>query len=369
MRALILADEIFASRERSLLARLEIGLADEGVRIVHAMPDSLREEPPRGVYSQVVRYSLRTLSFARHLAAKRLIAAIHDLDRGEAVPPIEVIHVFGGSAWQLGLDVAHQLGIGAVLEIWRAGLVERARAIKPESNAPLLLAPDTTIERALHAGPETAPVRLAPWGVISPPSPHPILVPGRTVSVMLVGTGRDSHAFVTALEGLAVAVRKFPDMLVFCDALAVRQAGLWPLARKLGLLPYLTLIEELEGRRDLLLTGDVLIQPDAHGEQRSIVLEAFAAGMVVVALADPMVSTLQDGHTARLVSHPEMGEWAKVLTDVLSDSSRARAIGQQAHDFVRRERKASDHVRAVLAAYATVAGDRAWVPAGDRSRS
>ncbi len=38
MRILIIADESFASRERAMLSRLEVGLADEGVRVVHVIP-------------------------------------------------------------------------------------------------------------------------------------------------------------------------------------------------------------------------------------------------------------------------------------------------------------------------------------------
>lgn len=359
MRVLILADEFFATRERTLLSRLEVGLADEGVRVVHAVPDTLRDDAPGGVYSQVVRYSPRTLGLARSLAARRLTTAVAELDRDDMGAPIDVVHVFGGSAWNLGMDFGDTAGAGVALEIWRAGLVERARSLKPSSRAPMLVVPDPAIERALLAGGEDVIVRNAPWGVLTSSQVRDVLQPDRAVSVMLVGSGRDAPAFVAAIEGLAVLVRRHPQVLVFCDALAARRAELWPLARRLGLLSHFTLIEDLETRRDLLLSGDILIQPDAHGEQRSIVLEAFGAGMVVVALADPMVTALRDGSTARLVMTPEMEGWAGVLLDVLDDPARARGLALAAHDFVREQRKASDHVRAVLAAYALLAGDQA----------
>ena len=41
MRVLILADGLFATRERALLSRLEVGLADEGVRVVQATPEDV----------------------------------------------------------------------------------------------------------------------------------------------------------------------------------------------------------------------------------------------------------------------------------------------------------------------------------------
>jgi len=357
MRALILADEFFASRERALLTRLEVGLADEGVRVIHAIPLRSKADSPGGVFSKVLTYAPKTFALTRPLAVRRLIGAIADLDGQEEAGQIDVVHVFGGSAWTLGAELAAELGAGLVLEVWRAGLVERALAVRArEDDPPLLIAPDEAIERALRdaaaaAGLEPT-VRLAPWGVLTTGAGRTALQPDRAITAMVVGSGRDAAAFAAAFEGLARVVRRFPDMQVFCDAVAARRAGVWALARRLDLLRNVSLIQELEGRRDLLLHGDLLIQPDAHGEQRSIVLEAMAGGMVVVAARDAAVSILKDGQTARLVPSGDAEAWHRVLADVVDDPERSRRLAAAAHDFVKAHRRASDYVRAVLASYA-----------------
>jgi hypothetical protein len=363
MRVLILADEFFASRESGLLTRLEVGLADEGVRVIHAVPEGTTTESPGGVFSSVLTYSPKTLLLTRHLAVRKLGRAIAEMDETQEPTDVDIIHVFGGSVWGLGADLALEAGSALALEVWRAGLVPKAQTFHMPGSATqdgstLLIAPDQAIERALTtvpAGQVSPSVQLAAWGVLAPATTGEILRDDKAASVMLVGSGRDARAFKAALEGLAGIAREQPDLLLFCDALAARRTDLWPLARKLGILHNLSLIEELEGRRDLLLQGDILLQPEAHGEQRSVLLEAMASGMVVVAAADPMVSTLQDAVTARVVGKND--SWAAVLRDVLTDRAASRRLGQSAREFVRAHRKASDHVRAVLAAYQSLMGE------------
>jgi hypothetical protein len=370
MQSLILTDSFFASREGSLLSRLEIGLADEGVRLIHAVPRGTKVDRPVGVYSKVMLYSPKTLVFLRTMALNRLMRELEVVNGKGEETQIDIVHVFGGSVWPLGAMLAAELGAGLVLEVWRSGLIDRARAIKMRNDdAPLLLAPDTAIERALRAGAQAGSgveptIRLAAWGVLTPSTARPVLGPDRAPTAMIVGSGRDAPAFHAALEGLAEVARRRPDLLIFCDALAARRAGLWAHARRLGLLPNLSLIEEFEGRRDLLLDGDILIQPDANGEQRSIVLEAMAGGMVVIAASDPHVSILEDGRTARLVRRGDAADWKRVLLDVSENPEQARVLADRAREYVRQNRKASDHVRSVLAAYEWLSSEQAIPFAG-----
>lgn len=362
MRVLILADAFFASRERALLSRLEIGLVDEGVRVIHAVPEGLGDDLS-SVYSRVITYSPRTLAITRPLAARRIVRDVTAASEGPVgdEPVLDIVHVFGGSVWALGAEVARELGAALVLEVWRSGLAGRARTERWPGDEPLFIAPDETIERSLveAVGPGEAAVRLATWGVHSPPVLRPVLPEGESPSVMIVGSGRDEKAFDAALTGIAEVAGDRPDMLVFCDALAARRAGLWTRARELRLLEQLSLIEELEARRDLLLQGSVLVQPEASGEVRSVILEAFASGMIVAAAADNSVSYLQDGRTARTVARPAPAAWGAVLRDILTDVPKTRALASNAYDYVRRKHRASDHVRAVLSSYLWLVGDGA----------
>lgn len=366
MRVVVLADELFASRERAMLRRLEVGLADEGVRVIHAIPERSAGSEGIGLFSKTVTYSDVAMPMAERFRATTLTRSLTSLaeseEPGESGRAVDVVHVFGGGGWGLGRRLAQQTGAGLVLEVWRMGLVARATAFREvhagrddgAPTGPLFLAPDPAIERALLAEGPGFSVRLAPWGVHTPPETREIMAEGRLPSIMVVGTGRDAGAYSAVIRGLALAEQKGNDFVVFMDARAAARSRIWSLAHALGLLDRLSLIEELEGRRDLVLLGDILIHPEHGGEQRSIVLDAMAAGMAVVAAADPAVSILADGRTARLVKVPdESGEgWSRALSGLLADRAGARSVARMAHDLVSRERKASAQVTAVLDAYA-----------------
>lgn len=442
MRALVLADGLFASRERSLLSRLEVGLADEGVRLIHATPgpsDGARDRaggsdwsggggaggwgggggstlgPAIGsagdevngstvagrvgggevlspVFARSLRYQPAAWGPLRRLNARRVVRAVREIieqegGSAESGSGLGVVHAFGGSAWELAFDLAREFNAAVALEVWRAGLVQRARDLRPHAGTRVaLLAPDPAIERALTlaVGAGGPRVTLAPWGVHAADRVPDAMDPTKPLSVMVVGAGRDARAYAAAFDGLATLCRAWTagdgtgkgerggrgeggerggggEVEIFCDALAARRAGVWAIARKAELLGRLSLIEELEARRDMLLQGDILLLPENAGEQRTVVLEAMATGVLVVAAADPYLSVLEDLMTAVVVRHPVAEEWRSALLDVATKPERARSVVRRAYAMVRDKRRASEYVRCVLGAYEWMASATAGV--------
>jgi glycosyltransferase involved in cell wall biosynthesis len=312
------------------------------------------------LFSPVVRYSARTVAIVRAFAARKLLRALADRLGEDDDGSFDFVHVFGGSAWGLGEEIAKILGATLILEIWRPGLISRAQEVarrmkKIDSHEePVLFAPDPSIEQA--ATESGALVRLAPWGVHVPDRSGVARINDRTRSVMLVGNARDVKAFSAAFVGLVEATQYEQSTLIFCDAIAATRAGLWSVAKKMGALERLTLIDALETRRDLLLQGDLLVHPDSHGEQRSIVLEAMAAGMVVVAAKDRFFSTLIDGKTALIVDRSDPSAWKAAIAAALTNKSLADSVSAQAAAHMRAHRPASGHIRRVLANYEWIAG-------------
>lgn len=362
MRVVIVADRLFASRERELLSRLEIGLADEGVRVIQALPaewaaQSTTAGQMSGLCAPVVTFASTGLPFTTGLRARRLAERLEEIDSGADDSPVDIVHVFGGSLWAFGAALAEACGAGLALETWRAGLIERAtNPISTLLKDVLFIAPDPAIERALRQ--RGLPTRLALWGVHAGDPPAPKLVAGRAPTIMLIGAGNDPRAMRAALEGIGGCVRRQPDLLVFVDALAARRANLYDLAVRLGMLPNLTLIEEIESRRDLLVQGDILVLCEGNGEQRTIVLDAMTHSMVVLSVEDRFCEMLRDGTTARLVKNPSGESWAAALGALLDDPASARRLGESAREYIAKHRRASDHVRSVLEAYSWLRQDR-----------
>lgn len=362
MRVLVLADELFANREKPLLTRLEVGLADEGIRTIHAVPETLHVVEGSELFTQAITFEAHGWAVTRRVRARHLVRKLRELlgDDEEDQRLADIVHVFGGSVWELGLEIGRQLEAAVALEVWRSGLVSRAINVKQEDQiGPVFLAPDTTIERALRNEKLSGTVRLTPWGVHVADEPRKILAEGRAVSVMFVGTGRESRPFCGALEGTLRLLKRHPDLMIFMDAKAGHRSGAWILAQRLGLGEHLTLIEDIEARRDLLLQGDFLLIPEAGGEQRSIVLDAMASGMAVVARDDPGVSALIEGRTAKLITQPSADMWERAIAQLLDEPTMARQLTDSARAYIREHRLASAHIASVLQAYS-------WIASGDR---
>jgi hypothetical protein len=351
MRVLIIADESFASRERSMLSRLEVGLADEGVRVVHAIPRRAAPWYHAEVFSQAVLYEDRGLPISRPWRARQVLRDIQSLVEGEE-RAVDLVHAFGRGSRAMAVEIVRQTGAALAVEVNNpesAAAAGRLRA--PDLPPPVLFVPDPALERAIHADDSGLTVRLTPWGVHTPGAPRDILREGRDIAVMVNATGRDRDAMIALLEGTAAAASTHPDLMFFAEAEAVHASGIWPLVRRLGLSERFTLAPDVEARRELALRGDALVLPEALGEQRTLTLDAMAAGMVVIAAADPLVSVLVDTRTARLVDKPSAERWAGALRWLADSRDQARALALAAREHVRAQCRASAHVAAVMDAY------------------
>ncbi len=355
MRIVIAADRRFASREQSMLARLQVGLADEGVRVVQALPEGV-EVDHGSVLLDTVHYEQVGLPFSRRWRAARAAAAVLATD--PANPP-EIVHVFGGSIWQFGAALARQLGAVLLLEAWRAGLTPQVQHLRDAAQgaAPVMvLAPDALLARHLRREAPGLTIREAPWGVHAPAERRAVLEPARAWSIMIGGAGVDRRAYVGAFEAIADIVTARPDILVFADAVAARRAELWQLAARLGVRDRLSLVDEMDTNRELVLRGDVLILPEARGEQRTLVLEAMGLGMPVIAAADPLNGCLIDRRSALLVPEGDRDAWTRAIASVLDERALVAALSASAHQFVRDEHRPSVQVRAVIQAYEAAVG-------------
>lgn len=354
MRALLLLDEVFATRERPLIERLEVGLADEGIRLVRAVPDTLQGSPPGGFFVEPATYSRQGLAITRRQRAQRLLDAVSP----SPDKPIDLVHALGGGAWPIAAAVARLRACPLALEIWRTGLAKRAKALRTAlapDIAVTLLCPDQGTARDLKDAGLDPASRVTTWGVHATDQPREILPPDTAPSIVIVGSGRDPKAFAAAVEGLAQALPSSDDTRVYIDADAARAAKVWPTLHRLALTERCSIVPAIEASRDLALMSDILLVPESLGEHRTIVLDAMAAGMAVIAAADPRVSWLVPGVTARIVGSPASPatpqQWGEALRATVLNPQSARVLGQSARAHVQQHFLASAHVASVVAAY------------------
>lgn len=375
MHALIIADRSIALRERAMLARLEVGLADEGVRVVHAVPHVCADHVGPGIHATVVGYFDRGLEFGPFVSAKARDLIQRVQEREESESPIDVVHAFGHGTWRLAAEIARQCRAGLLIEVWRASLVSSAvafvRELKLSGNAGVgLVVGEEAMARSMSARVgKSAVIIEAPWGVHVPERQRSRSA-GDVLGVGMLSEAGDARSIVPALGGLREATRNGPETLVFADvssaepqrlnlsldarSVRTREAGLWSVARKLGMLDRVSLTPEMEARREPILQVEMLLLPEASGSQRTLVLEAMGSGIIVVGPPDANFSVLNE-RTGVIVEKADAAAWASAIGRVLADPAQWSAISASARTVIREHRSASAQIADVLRAYDRVA--------------
>lgn len=351
-----------------MLRRLEVGLVDEGVKVVRAIPEGCSLEPTTGLAGELTyaddAWRLLGLSPSRVLA--RRLDALDTLGPArddEAI--IDVVHIFGTRAWTLGLQLADALGACPLLELWsgealaRVDSVERRWAARFESAgvAGMWMCPDAAMAAAISRAPRAWAHRLSAWGVHVPTEVRPG-GSDECIGLSILASGADAAALAPMLAGLARATAGRDDVMAFLEAEALRRRPeLWKRIVGLDLSSRLSAIPETECRRQLVLRSDVLVCPERLGEHRTLLLEAMAIGMTVICRDDPLVEATQKRGPAMIVEkHTEDG-WERAFRAVIEAADHGRSIGLAARTYIQGSRLAHGQVKAALDAYAAMVAE------------
>src|SRR5690606_40955555 len=108
--ALLIADRLFAAREQAMLLRIEVGLADEGVRVLHALPEDAEGLISEEAAARGITYRPRgPLPSLRVRASSALEAALAQPVFGEGGKArVDIVHAFGRDAWAISAEIARQ---------------------------------------------------------------------------------------------------------------------------------------------------------------------------------------------------------------------------------------------------------------------
>lgn len=347
MRALLIVDRLFSQHERAMLGRTAIGLLDEGIETVLVVPDrGSFDQEDLGPLVPQIKYKDRGLSFTLKIRAMNIIRELMT-DRG--LEQWDIIHAYGGQAWPLALELAKALEASLVLELWRAGLISKAAPYHRNASINCLFtAPDRTIA---DATPSSLPVQITPWGVLAPANPRTILNKEKGISIVFQSSGRNKDQCTAAFDGILDVITANPDIHLFVNLHAARRASLWNRAKNAGALPQLTLVDQIEEQRDLVLNADFLIYPDTVHEHRSFLAEAMANAMCVIAGTQDSSSCIIKGQTAAIVQNPLREQWSKTLSGLIDSPDKAHELSQNAWSHIRNHRKVSTHIGAIIDAY------------------
>ncbi len=372
MRVLLIADTHFATHEHAMLRRIEVAAAEDGRRVVLAHPNTAPTPAPSPFASHIAYPSREWRSIKKLTARARagsLAAALADLELPSpttegADRPIDVIHALGDGCWPIAFALADLVGVPICADVHspralaEAARIHTSRAKHAPEPPVAWLAPDGPALARLQSALPAARTRLAPWGVFLPANPSRALTRAKDVAVSLViaGSGSDPSAARGVLTGLASLPSDAPPTLLFLDSTFLsHRHSLYRDIRSLNLLDRLSIIDNLEGHRDIALRADVLLLPEALSLHSTLLLDALAAPLGVIAAADPGIEALTASEAPVLLESPTPTSWGEAVLGLLRDPESARHRALKGRPYIERERQASAHTRAVLAAYEALA--------------
>gem|GEM_PF-6026528 len=181
--------------------------------------------------------------------------------------------------------------------------------------------------------------------------------PGDPLCVAVAGSGVLDDAYRALLSGIQQVVAQHPATQFFFDTPRTDPHRLWRETERRGLLGHVSFVPRRPGHRDLLLTADALVLPQATGRTRGVTLRAMARAVPVIAADDPSLDELTHDHTAWVLDNPDAAAWAEALLRVVATPDEANDLGLRARAWVHEERLASDQIGRLLNLYHTMTGE------------
>ena len=181
--------------------------------------------------------------------------------------------------------------------------------------------------------------------------------PGDPLCVAVAGSGVLDDAYRALLSGIEQVVAQHPATQFFFDTPRTDPHRLWRETERRGLLGHVSFVPRRPGHRDLLLTADALVLPQATGRTRGVTLRAMARAVPVIAADDPSLDELTHDHTAWVLQNPDAAAWAEALLRVVATPDEANDLGLRARAWVHEERLASDQIGRLLNLYHTMTGE------------
>ena len=350
MHIALIANTAWLDEELATLHHFVVGLLDESVQVVQALPIGQAE-------GDAVAFGTR-LSWRERRGRFRNRRVLNRLAEPLKQQGVDLIHGLDGRQWRAALDLGKQLAVPVVLSANSGMDIELAARIAgrlvPGQHV-VLCATEPLKQLVDQAIGSAVPVRHVPFGVhLGKPTPR---VDGETPCIVVSGDGGFDDYTQRLLAGAKQAIEAHRDLQLFFDGQREDPRALWRAIRRQGLLANATLIPRRLGHREILLRAGVIAHPQPLGRARSLTLRAMAHAVPVLACADPLIDDLIDGTTARVLHAPSADAWAKALISFVSDPDPWRELGQSARQWVGQNRLASTQLEHLLATYRHLTGE------------
>lgn len=357
MNVVLLADTAWLEEELHSLQHLVIGLVDERVRVIQAIPEDA-PAPPDTLTCRRVHWRESRWAEMNRWRLVRMDDALQGLEP-------TLLHCLTSRLWRPAVELADEMSVPVILgAVAHEALGRVDRALRDaDPNRVAFAAGTEPLANALRQRVDAAiVVEHVPIGAHASEESHGCRG-AESLCGIVSGDGKMDEHYESLLQGLAEIVAENPQTQFFFEGQATDQHELWRYASKLDLLANISMIPRRLGHRELLLSADVMLHPQPLGMARTITLEAMAHGLAVIAHHDPWLDYLQDGQTAWVLQDPKPADWKRSLQRVIDEPHAAEEIGEKARQWVRHGHLVSDQIAKVLDLYRRVTGATLAFPA------
>ena len=351
MYAALLADKAWLADELGTFRFLVVGLIDEQVRVAQVVPQCTAEDQASAFGARVSwRDSRYPFQRRRHL--------LH-LDVELDALRITVLHALDGRLWDGALRLAHRLGVPLVLSVSSAQDLERIASLRRQiatCRVAFCAATAPLGDAVRQQVPDPSLVAVVPFGAhvatrtIQPPE-------NTDLCILITGNGLYDSAYQALFESMERFVADHPSALLFFDGPGSDQHLLWQASRRYGLLAHTSMIPPHIGRRELLMSAHLLIQPQALERARSVTLTAMGCGLPVLARQDDWLDYLIDGQTAWLTDAADPRAWSDLIRRPIEGGAAARTLGESARQWVMKHHLAAALVERTIRLYRSLTGE------------
>lgn len=332
--------------ERSMLNRLCIALIGEGVQVTRVVPQEVGDEAHEDeavALAGRATYPTQVAWWGRGERVRKLA------ERFGKSPP-DVLVVVGIRAWQLTCELGKHLQRPVVIEAWSWQAAKRlAPRLAPEQGM-MVICPTEPLAKLARRRLRSSPVEVevVRWGVPYPDVPTPALSRHEDVITLAVlGPARQDRWHRSFIPALSRWVREMPQALVTYELDGRCAHKVWRLLRGEKLLDRVAGITRAGAHRSLLTQCDALIVPEPTWEVRSIVIEAMAAGVPIIAREDQALDFLLPDETATVLSLPTSDSWLESLRRLGTQTDTVKEIAMRAREQARVRHRVSQQAEQI----------------------
>ena len=335
----LIHDEERIAREQSMLHRLIVGLIDEGAQITRLSPQTVNAGDDDAEQSIAlatrVEYAPRVLPWLHRSRIERLREAF------ERSRP-DILLACGQQTWPIVMPLAKAIDRPVAIEIWSVSQISVAARLRPRQQIAAYLAATEPMANELRGRVPSELVGCVPQGVPVPRKARSVLRDdAEAIGIVCLGTCSDLRAYANLLPALAEAVHGVPQIHVFLELDGPREHQIWRLVRQHGLADRITSIQRAAEHRDLLTDCDMILLPEQTGTASTLVLEAMANQLPIIARFDPFLDDFVHERTALLVQDGVTREWLTAIERLLTQREFARVLGRNGREWIEEHHRSS----------------------------